>query len=132
MTKPLGVFDYVNSINFGREPLMRGDDAEDAERGYNPWLTNIALSYFSDTILHANLMNQHSHLDNRPQYEFLFNSVRKKKRFSKWHKADNSEALALVCQHYGCNKNVGREYLSILPAEEIEKIKQQYNEGGVK
>jgi hypothetical protein len=91
----------------------------------------VSLSYFPDTVLHANLMNQHSHLDNRPQYEFLFNAVRKKKRFSKWHKASNPDDLELICNHYKVNKNVGREYLAMLPAEEIEKIKQQYAQGGI-
>lgn len=129
--KTLGVFDLVNSINSGKEPLMDGEDSEEVEKVYNPYLTNIALSYFIDTVLHANLMNQNFHLDNRTQYTFLFNSIRKKKRFSKWHKADNSEDLKLMCDHYGVSKTIGREYLSILPAEEIEKIKQLYSTGGI-
>lgn len=125
------VFDYVNSINTGRESMMRDtEDDEEAESGYNPYLTNIALSYHIDTVLHANLMNLNHHLDKRPQYEFLLNSVRKKKRFAKWHKSVNLEDLTLICTHYGVNKTIGKEYLSLLPAEEIEKIKQLYNTGG--
>lgn len=126
------VFDYVNSINNGRESLMRGGlDEEADEAGYNPYLTNVAMSYFIDTILHANIMNQYHHLDKRPQYEFLFNSVRKKKRFSKWHKTENSDDLALICDHYKVNKTIGKEYLELLPTDEIEKIKQLYNTGGI-
>lgn len=127
----LKVFDYVNSINTGKDSLMKGDLAEENEKGYNPYLTNIALSYFLDTVLHANLMNQHHHLNSRTQYEFLFNSIRKKKRFSKWHKAEPLDDLQLICDHYQVNKTIGREYLSLLPPEEIEKIKQMYNTGGI-
>lgn len=130
--KPLKVFDYVNSINSGKNSLMRETpDDEVAESGYNAYLTNMALSYHLDTILHANLMNINHHLDNRPQYEFLLNSVRKKKRFAKWHKADKSDDLELICNHYQVNKRVAREYLDLLPSEEIEKIKQYYTQGGI-
>lgn len=126
------VFDYVNSINTGRESMMRNtDDDEEAESGYNPFLTNMALSYHIDTVLHANLMNISHHLDNRPQYEFLLNSVRKKKRFAKWHKPDDSDDLKLICEHYQVNKRIGRQYLDLLPADEIEKIKQYYSHGGI-
>ena len=128
--KTLGVFDLVNSINTGKEPLMDGDDSEEVAKVYNPYLTNVALSYFVDTVLHANLMNQNFHLDNRTQYTFLFNSIRKKKRFSKWHKADNTEDLTLLCNHYGVSKTIAREYLSMLPVDELEKIKQHYNATG--
>ncbi|AGR47668.1 clamp loader subunit [Sinorhizobium phage phiM7] len=125
------VFDYVNSINSSRESMMRGTEDDDhAESGYNPYLTNVALSYHIDTVLHANLMNINHHLDNRPQYEFLLNSVRKKKRFAKWHKSVDPANLELICNHYNVNKTIGKEYLDLLPDEEIEKIKQTYTTGG--
>ena len=130
MTK-LKVFDYVNSITAGRENLMRGtEDDDEAERGYNAYLTNMALSYHLDTILHANLTNINHHLDSRPQYEFLFTSIRKKKRFSKWYKPVDTDDLDLVCDHYKVNRVIGREYLDLLTPESIEEIKKQYDTGG--
>lgn len=127
-------FDYVNSINSSKKTNLMRDSENDtlAEKGYNAWVVNKAMSYFPDTILHANLMNQYHHLDNRPQYEFLLNSVRPKKRFAKWVKEVGDEDLEIVCAYYECNRNVGRDYLSLLSHEQIDIMKQQLETGGIK
>lgn len=130
MTNP---FDYVNSINSSKKTNLMRDSENDtlAEKGYNAWVVNKAMSYFPDTILHANLMNQYHHLDNRPQYEFLLNSVRPKKRFAKWVKDVGDEDLEIVCSYYGCNRNVGRDYLSLLSRDELDIMRQQLETGGI-
>lgn len=128
MTNP---FDYVNTINSTKKNMMRDTENDVlAEKGYEPWLTNNALSYFPDTILHANLMNMYSDLDKRPQYEFLINSIRPRKRFEKWVKPVGDEDLLFVCEFYNCNKIVGREYLSLLSSEQLTLMKEQKEKGG--
>lgn len=131
MTNP---FDYVNTINSPKKSNLMRDSENDtlAEKGYNAWVVNKAMSYFPDTILHANLMNQYHQLDNRPQYEFLLNSLRPKKRFAKWVKDVDDEALEVVCAYYQCNRNVGRDYLSLLSHEQIDIMKQKLETGGIK
>jgi hypothetical protein len=129
MTSP---FDYVNSINKTKQNMMRDTENDElAEKGYNQYLTNNALSYFPDTILHANLMNQNYHLDNRPQYEFLLNSIRPKKRFAKWVKSVSYEELDIVATYYDCNITRAREYLSLLSGEQITAMKKQLETGGL-
>lgn len=124
-------FDYVNSINQNKRNMMRGTENDAlGESQYEPWLINNALSYFPDTILHANLMNQFHQLDKRPQYEFLINSIRSRKRFSKWVKSDINEDLLFVCEYYNCNKLVGRDYLSLLTSEQLNLMKEQKEKGG--
>ena len=82
MSKP---FDYVTSINSTKKNMMRDSENDElSEKGYEPWLTNTALSYFPDTILYANEMNTYHQLEKRPQYEYLINTIRPKKRWSKW------------------------------------------------
>jgi len=103
-----------------------------AERGYEPWLVNNALSYFPDTILHANLMNVNHQLDKRPQYECLINSIRPKKRWAKWVKNASNEDLDMICEYYLCNRTVGQEYLSLLSSDELRIMKEQQEIGGVK
>jgi hypothetical protein len=64
MTSP---FDYVNSITTTKSNMMRDSENDVlSEKSYEPWIVNKALSYFPDTILHSNLMNQYHHLDKRP------------------------------------------------------------------
>ena len=130
MTKP---FDYINSITYDKNNMMRDSENDTlAEKAYEPWLTNKALSHYPDTILHANLMNCNYHLDNRPQYEFLINSVRRKKRFEKWTKKAEDQNLKLVCELYGCNATVGKQYLSLLSNEQLNIIKKEKETGGLK
>lgn len=126
-------FDYVNTINQSKKNMMRDSENDTlSEKGYNAYMVNKALSYFPDTLLHANLMNQYHQLDNRPQYEFLLNSVRPKKRFAKWVKDVGDKDLEVVCAYYECNRNLGREYLSLLSNEQLKIMEQQLETGGIK
>ncbi len=65
-------FDYVNSINSSKKENLMVD--EFAEKAYNPWLVNKALSYFKDSVLYANEINMNSHLSNRMQYDYYLMS----------------------------------------------------------
>jgi hypothetical protein len=131
MTTP---FDYIASITTNKKNMMCDSENDTlAEKQYNAWIVNKGLSYFQDTVLHANLMNINHHLDNRPQYEFLLNSIRPSKRFAKWVKKDKGdEDLDAICAAYACNKTVGREYLSLLSSKQISAIKKQQEIGGTK
>lgn len=126
-------FDYVNSITMTKKNMMRNTENDDlAEKDYNPWIVNKALSYFQDTILIANEINQHYNLDKRPQYEYLINIVRPNKRWAKWVKDEKNEDLDTVCEYYNCNRKVGREYLSLLSKEQIQIMKKEQEKGGNK
>ena len=127
-------FEYVNTINSVKKPNMMRDSENDtlAEKEYNAYIVNKALSNFPDTILHANLMNINHHLSNRAQYEFFLNSVRPKKRFAKWAKDEHNEDLEIICGFYQCNKTRAREYLSLLNMEQLDIMKKQLETGGVK
>ena len=52
-------FDYLNAINYTKKDIMVDDIAE---KQYNPFMVNRGLSYFQDTVLMANEMNQYAHL----------------------------------------------------------------------
>ena len=119
-------FDFVNSINSSKKDLMAEDDVESA---YVPFVVNKALSYFSDTILHANEMNRAA-IDNKLQYHYLLNSVRPAKRFAKWVKRDNVEDIEVVKQFYGYNTEKALQALSILTEDNLHYIKQKLERGG--
>ena len=126
-------FDFVNDINFGKKDIMTdSDNPELAEKTYNPFLTNRALSYFPDTIQFANMMNKNSHIDNMLQYSFLLNIIRKRKRFSKWFKKNDDDVLQMVIDYYGYSVNKAKEALKILNDEQIEVIRAKLIKGGMK
>lgn len=121
-------FDFVNSINYIKKDIM----TEENEKDYNSFLTNRQLSYFSDTVLASNEMNINSHLDNKLQYHFLINIIRKKKRFSKWEKNISTENLESVKEYYGYSNEKAKTALMILSPEELIIIKNKVSKGGRK
>ena len=126
-------FDFVNDINFGKKDIITDSaNPELAEKTYNPFLTNRALSYFPDTIQFANMMNKNSHIDHLLQYSFLLNIIRKRKRFSKWFKKNDDDVLEMVIGYYGYSVNKAKEALKILTDDQLEKIKEKMTKGGMK
>ena len=125
-------FDFVNSINDSKKNLMVGTENDElAEKGYNPFLINKAFSYFIDTILYANEINQYSHLDNKLQYEYYLNGIPKKKRFSKWAKKSEDNDIQAIIEYYGCNYSRAAEILMIINNNQLDWIKNKLQKGGV-
>ena len=54
-------FDFVNQIHHGKKDLIAEDPT--AEKDYNAFIVNRALSFGHDTALFANEMNVNNHLD---------------------------------------------------------------------
>jgi len=119
-------FEYIKAITDSKKNIL-----ED-EKDYNAFIVNKGLSYFHDTVLFANEMNINHQLDPKLQFEFYINSIRKRKRFSKWHKATEDEALLIVKEYYGYNNENAKYALSILSADDIEQLKMRLYKGGRK
>lgn len=120
-------FDFVNSINVSKDNLIEKDP--NCEKDYVPFLTNRALSYFPDTVLYANVMNGFPFLANKLQYEYLLNSIRPKRRFSKWAKRDESENIKALSRYYGYSMKKAEEVLPIFSQEQIDTIKEKITLG---
>ena len=122
-------FEYCNAINYTKKDIMIDDVAEKA---YSPYMINRQLSYFPDTVLAANEMNKNSHLDNRLQFDFFINIIRKRKRFSKWFKPEHVSDLDVVKKYYGYSNEKARQVLTILSTEHINELKNKVAKGGRK
>ena len=122
-------FEYLNAINHTKQNVMVDDLAE---KSYNSFMVNRGLSYFSDTVLMANEMNRYHHIDNRLQFDFFINIVRKKKRFSKWNKPEIVSDVEVVKQYYGYSNEKSRQVLSLLTSKQIDELKKKVYKGGRK
>tara|TARA_R110002012_G_scaffold235262_2_gene409116 strand:- start:2038 stop:2433 length:396 start_codon:yes stop_codon:yes gene_type:complete len=122
--------EYLNAINYTKENLLDTDD-ESVEKQYTPFVVNRCLSYFIDTVLYVNEMNQRSHLNKKLQFDYLLNSIRKNKRYSKWLKRESEENLELVKNFYGYSDSKAREILDIITEEDIVWMRQMLDTGGV-
>ena len=123
--------DYLKSINETKENLMESDDPM-WEKKYSSFIINKCLAPFNDTIMLVNEMNQRHHLDTKLQYDFLLNTIRSKKRYAPWVKADKLKDLEYVKEYYGYSNEKAKAALKILDNEQITTIKNSLNKGGRK
>jgi hypothetical protein len=125
-------FDYLNAINDTKQNVIEdSENPELAEKLYPPYLVNRGLSFFIDTVYLANEMNRHHHLENKMQFDFLINIVRKKKRFSKWFKAQPDEEVEAVMDYYGYSQDKARQVVSLLTKDQITQIIERQRKGGL-
>jgi hypothetical protein len=123
-------FDFVNEILQGKKQLIVDEETEAA---YAPFLINRALSYHKDCIMYANEMNRRHQLDRAMQNDYLINTVRSKKRpFNKWVKSEKSENLECIKKYYGLSNSKAQEALRLLTDEQIQKIKEKTDIGGLR
>jgi hypothetical protein len=124
------VFDYVNEILQGKKNLMV--TTED-EKTYIPFLINRGLSYHYDCVLFANEMNRRHFLDKKLQHDFFINTIRSKKRpYVKWGKSEKEDDIQYIKKAYGFSDSKAIEALRLLSSEDIQKLKEQTDIGGLR
>ena len=117
--------DFLNSVNYNKKILFE-ENEDFAEKSYVPFIINRCLSYFPDTILHANRMNMCSGLSKRMNYEYYLHSIRKGKRFSKTLKHEISDDISLVITHFSVSRSKAKDMLPMLKKEFLEDIRDIY------
>jgi len=120
--------DFLSSINYDKKPLL--DTDESATRLYPAFVVNRCLSYFVDTIFHANEMNCVPWLDNKSQFDFHRLSIRKKRRFSNWVKKETEDDIELIKQAYGYSERKAMEVLNIIGPQQMDQIRKSLYKGG--
>jgi hypothetical protein len=67
------------------------------------------------------------------QYDFFLNTIRSQKRpFAKWVKSEKSEDLECIKQVFGLSNEKAREAKRLLSDEQIQKLKEQTDTGGLR
>ena len=123
--------DYLNSINFTKKDLMKSED-KDWVKKYPAFIVNKILSGFQDTIMLVNEVNRNHFLDKDMQYSFLLNSIRSKKRFSPFLRANKLKDIDLVKEYYGYSNEKAKTVLDILTKDQLKLIKEKLYKGGTK
>jgi len=122
-------FDFLNEINYGKKNIIIDDITE---KQYNSFMVNRGLSYFTDTVVIANEMNINHHLDNRLQFDFLINIIRRKRRFSKWNKPQIVDDLDVIKEYYGYSNKQAKAVHNLLSSEQIGELRKKVYKGGKK
>ena len=97
-----------------------------------PFVVNRSLSYFQDTVILSNEMNRYSHLDNKLQFQFLLNIIRKRKRFSKWVKPETEVLLDAVKEYYSYSNEKARQVVTLLSPQQQQELIDKVSKGGRK
>jgi hypothetical protein len=121
-------FDFLKSINETKENLIVD---ELSEKDYTPYVINKGLSYFPDTILYSNEMNRLHLLDPKVQFQYLLNSIRPRKRYSKWHKTELTEDLKAISEYFGYSHAKAKQVQSLISSEQLLVMKEKLQKGGL-
>lgn len=125
-------FDFINAINYSKEDLIgASDNPELAEKLYTPYVVNKGMSYFADTVLLCNEINMRPQTENKLQFDFFLNSIRKRKRFSKWYKKEQSNSLDTIVEYYGYSYEKVKQVLPLFTEDELKNLKKKLFTGGV-
>lgn len=122
--KKTAVFDVINNISYNKD---QSKDISD----YNPFIVNKAFSLYPDTILISNEMNINHHLSKKMQHDYMFNMIRKRKRWSQWPKKLNNDAIDTIARAYNCSIGKAIAINNLLSDQQRKQIKKRYNKGGV-
>jgi hypothetical protein len=95
--------------------------------GFNKFLTNLGMSQRSDTVLFANEMNKYDSLSDQICFDFYYHGLPKKNYFAKWAKKFTSDYTDMVKEYFSVSHKVAKQYEKILDKEQLEQIKQWYN-----
>ena len=121
-------FDFINAISYSKENLFKDPQSV---KDYNAFMVNRGLSQYADTILYANEMNKLYHLDPELQFQFLINTITKRKRFAKWAKKEKDRvSFSLVKEYYGYSDEKARQALELLTDDQLAIIEQKLYKGG--
>lgn len=121
-------FEFINSINYTKSNLIVD---EWSEKQYQPYIVNKGLSFSSDSVIFANEMNSRPHLEKSLQNNFLINTIRPKKRFSKWIKPEKLEAIEIIKDYYGYSTEKARQVVTIFTEEQLKNLKEKLKKGGM-
>ena len=123
--------EYLNAINFTKKDLMKSED-DLWKKKYPAFIVNKMLSGFSDTVMLVNEMNRNHFLDKDMQFQFLLNSIRSKKRFTPFLRANKLKEIECVKEYYGYSNDKAKSALDILTKDDIKLIKEKLYKGGTK
>lgn len=105
-------FDFLNSVMETGEYMM---NTPKDEREYPAFFINRGLSQHIDCILAANEINACGAIDNKMHYDYLFHSIRKKKRMrGQWAKKKDSDLIRKIALMYKVNYRRATIYLELM------------------
>jgi hypothetical protein len=123
-------FEFLKSIQSTKINLMEQDAAN--EKSYVPFLMNKAMSYHYDCLSFVQDMNQRYHLEPRMQHDYLFQTIRGKRRpFIKSVKPEVHATLTNIQKVFGYSPLKAKDAMAILSPDSLMSIMRFCDTGGL-
>lgn len=129
-TKAPSLFDFLKAVNEsgGDRNIL---DSEEAYKAYSPFMVSRGVAQSLNTVMLAQELNKCVVTDKNMHYAFLFHSIKKQRRYSKWSKKEEkSEDLELIKHVYQVNEDRAVSYLELLDDEQLKQIREYADKGG--
>jgi hypothetical protein len=125
------LIEWMNAIGTSGVDLTKENDT--AINDYSPFAINRGMSQSMDTLMFGNEMNKNPWLSHYMQHQFLLKSISKKKRYTKWIKAEeiaDKEDIEAISEYYKVNMKIAESYFSILSKDDMDTIRSMLDKGG--
>lgn len=113
----------VDAFSFDKDPIMK-DLTEQEMKAYPRYIINKVVSHFPDCIFDVNELNSLPYVDGKMHFDYFFYALTKKKRYSKWIKAEKEEYIGLVKEFFNYSELKAREALKILSIDQLKEMKE--------
>ncbi len=123
------LFDYLNAITYNKKDVIEDDPI--IEKFYPAYQVNKTLSQNLDCILYVNEMNLRPSCDEKLQFDYLINNIRKRfRKAEKWLTPESLTDIDCIKEYYNYSDEKARRVLNIFPADEIVMIREIVQKGG--
>ena len=123
------LFDYLNAITYYKKDVIEDDPI--IEKFYPAYQVNKTLSQNLDCILYVNEMNLRPSCDEKLQFDYLINNIRKRfRKAEKWLTPESLTDIDCIKEYYNYSDEKARRVLNIFPADEIVMIREIVQKGG--
>lgn len=113
-------FQFLDIVGYSKDDSEL--TPEFIRKEYQPFIVNRSLSYHADSLIYANEMNQRHFLSEDLQFQFYLNSLRPRKRFAKWAKAEKVDNLEAVKIAFDYSNEKALQIMDLLSDEQIDEI----------
>ena len=123
--------EFLEDLNSKRGNLAETNP--DSMRDMVPFVINRALSQHIDCIHHCQVMNTVSLPEKSMYYHYMYNAIRNKKRYSKWHNPYIDDDIKLVMRYYKYSHEKAVRALVVLNKmpESLDMMRKSFDKGGI-
>jgi len=122
---PKSIFEHAKSVCTDKTPWKFLP--EEDQKSWNVFMVNRILSMNTDYLELVDMVQMHSNMPPEAVYKLYCEMLPKGYRFIPFlKKGGNSDAIKAVAKEYNISKREAREYVKMLPEEEIAELVSEF------